>query len=158
MVSLFALWACGFRSVLSVFVGKIAGVGQAIRAGPRFPRKGIVVTAVVEGPSTVAQPVAELLVAGVQPGSVVVAQTSTGPVAGWLVAEETQADAGERRCAVVGLEGESVVAAGPVSEVMVSGSPMPTNDVMLMWAPALAGAFWGQLGRRGPSVTRRARR
>ena len=99
-------------------------------------------TAVVEGPSTVAQPVAELLGAGVQPGSVVVAQTSTGPVAGWLVAEETQADAGERRCAVVGLEGESVVAAGPVSEVMVSGSPMPTNDVMPMWAPALAGAFW----------------
>jgi len=73
---------------------------------------------------------------------VVVAQTSTGPVAGWLEAEETQADTGERRCAVVGLEDESVVAAGPVSEVMVSGSPMPTKDVMPMWAPALAGAFW----------------
>jgi len=107
------------------------------------------VTAVVEGPSTVAQPVVELLGAGVQPGSVVVAQTSTGPVAGWLVAEETQADAGERRCAVVGLEGESVVAAGPVSEVMVSGSPMPTNDVMPRWAPALAGAFWGSWAGEG---------
>jgi hypothetical protein len=43
---------------------------------------------------------------------------------------------------VVRLEGESVAAAGPVSEVMVSGPPVPTDNQMPAWAPALAGAFW----------------
>jgi len=64
------------------------------------------VTAVVEGSAeVVSQSVAELLGAGVQPGSVVCAAVSDGPVAGWLVVEETAAAGEERRCAVVRLEG-----------------------------------------------------
>ena len=77
-----------------------------------------------------------------QPGSVVCAVLSDGPVAGWLVVEETAAAGGaERQCAVVGLENCSVVAAGLVSEVKLVGDPVPTADAMPAWAPALAGAF-----------------
>jgi hypothetical protein len=93
--------------------------------------------------TVVARSVAELLGAGVEPGSVVCAAMSEGPVIGWLVVEEGTAGADDRRCAVVRLEGCSVVAAGPVSEAMVSGSPVPTDDAMPVWAAALAGAFWG---------------
>jgi hypothetical protein len=59
---------------------------------------------------------------------VVCAAMSEGPVIGRLVVEEGTAGADDRRCAVVRLEGCSVVAAGPVSEAMVSGSPVPTDD------------------------------
>ena len=57
--------------------------------------------------------------------------------------EETAAAGEERRCAVVRLEGYSVVAAGLVSQVKVAGEPVPTDDEMPAWAAALAGAFWG---------------
>ena len=75
---------------------------------------------------------------------------SDGPVAGWLVVEETAAAGGaERQCAVVGLENCSVVAAGLVSEVKLVGDAVPTADAMPAWAPALAGAFWaGSAGTR----------
>lgn len=84
----------------------------------------------------------EALEAGVQPGAVVRAVVADGPVAGWLVVEETAAAGVERRCAVVGLENYSVVSAGLLSEVKLAGDAVPIEDVMPAWAPALAGAFW----------------
>jgi hypothetical protein len=91
----------------------------------------------------VARSVAELLGAGVQPGSMVNASGREGPTAGWLVVEDDDAaGGGERRCAVVGIYEESVLEAGPVSEVMVAGWPMPMADAMPRWVPALAGAMW----------------
>jgi hypothetical protein len=59
-----------------------------------------------------------------------------------LVVEDDAAGAVERRCAVVGLGGESVLVAAPVSEVMVLGSPTPMADALPGWAVALAGATW----------------
>lgn len=100
-------------------------------------------TAVVEGSATVvARSVAEVLGDGVQPGAVVVVLTADGPVSGRLVVDDSAVGADERRCAVVGLDGCSVLAAGPVSEVMVSGSPVPTEDAVPGWVSALAGAYW----------------
>lgn len=90
----------------------------------------------------VSRSVADLLSVGVQPGAVVYAALSTGPVAGWLVVEESAPSGAERRCAVVRVDECSVVAAGAVSEVQVSGEPVPTEDEMPAWAAAVAGAFW----------------
>lgn len=100
-------------------------------------------TAVVEGSTdVVSRSVAQALEAGVQPGAVVCASLSDGPVAGWLVVEESAPGSSERQCAVVRLEGCAVVAAGLLSEVKVAGDPVPTENEMPAWAPALAGAFW----------------
>jgi hypothetical protein len=72
-----------------------------------IPGKGSVMTAVVEGSTDVVSRsvVAQALEAGVQPGAVVCASLSDGPVAGWLVVEESAPGSSERQCAVVRLEG-----------------------------------------------------
>jgi hypothetical protein len=58
--------------------------------------------------------------AGAEPGSVVSVCRPEGPVNGWLAVEdEAAARSGERRCAVVGMDGESVLVVAPVLEVMV---------------------------------------
>lgn len=99
----------------------------------------------------VSRSVAELLGAGVRPGVVVfaaLAQNAKTP-AGWLVVEEFVAAERERRCAVVGLESQSVLAEGLTSEVMVVGEPVATEDDMPEWAKAVAGGFWSVRALRG---------
>lgn len=96
----------------------------------------------------VSRSVAELLGAGVEPGSAVWALVSSDynvagrSVAGWLMVEQNAESGQERRCAIVTFEDGAVVAAGPISEVQVSGEPIPTDDVMPAWVSAVAGAFW----------------
>jgi hypothetical protein len=115
------------------------------------------VTAVIEGSAgVVSRSVSEALSAGVQPGSVVCAVLSDGPVAGWLVVEESAPAGAERQCAVVRLEGCAVVAAGPVSEVKVAGDPVPTEGEMPAWATALAGAFWAARRARAEAEAARS--
>jgi hypothetical protein len=88
-------------------------------------------TAVVEGSAVVvSRSVVQALEAGVQPGSVMCASLSVGPVAGWLP------------------RGGGCAAAGLVSEVKVAGDPVPTEGELPAWGRALAGAVW---------VARRAR-
>lgn len=99
--------------------------------------------------------VSEALAAGVQPGAVVCAQLVDGPVAGWLVVEETAVAGEDRLCAVVALENCSVIAAGAVSEVRLVGDQVPTADPMPAWAPVIAGAFWA--ARRARAETQAAR-
>lgn len=114
-------------------------------------------TVLVEGSAgVVPRSVSDVLEAGVQPGSVVCAALSDGPVTGWLVVEETAAAGVERQCAVVGLENCSVVSAGPVSEVKLAGDPVPTADAMPAWAPALAGEFWAARRARAEAEASRA--
>jgi hypothetical protein len=116
------------------------------------------VTAVVERAAVVmSRSVAEALGAGgVVPGSVVCAVVSDGPVAGWLVVEETALAGQERRCAIVMTEECAVVSAGPISEVVVSGDPIPTDDEMPAWASAVAGAFWSTQQARAERDAARA--
>ncbi len=106
----------------------------------------------------VSRSVAELLGAGVESGAVVWAVLPRGPVAGWLVVEQCVPAGRERRCAIVMPEEEcAVVSAGPVSEVQVSGDPIPTDDAMPAWVSAVAGAFWGaQQARAERDATRAA--
>jgi hypothetical protein len=79
-----------------------------------------------------------------------------GPVASWLVVEQSAAAGQQRRCAIVMIEEGAVVAAGPISEVQVSGDPVPTDDEMPAWASAVAGAFWSAQQPRTERDTARA--
>lgn len=142
---------------LSVRGRRIGGVGRASRAGPRFPERGVVVTAVVEGSvAVVSRSVAEAMAAGVLAGAVVCASLSDGPVTGWLVVEDDAGAGAQRQCAVVRLDGCGVAAAGAVSEVMLAGDPVPTEGEMPAWAAALAGSSWAARRLRGEVQDARA--
>lgn len=113
-------------------------------------------TAVVEGSvAAVSRSVAEALAAGVESGAVVFAPLVDGPVPGWLVVEESAVGDAERQCAVVRLDGCAVVVAGAVSEVQMSGDPVPAEEEMPAWASALAGAFWAARRARGEAQAAR---
>lgn len=93
----------------------------------------------------VSRSVAELLGCGVEPNSVVWAYAEeSGPVPGWLVIEHhSWVGVGrERRCAIVQAESFTVVSAGPISEVQVASGPIPTDEPMPEWVPALASSHW----------------
>lgn len=92
--------------------------------------------------AVVSRSVAEALAAGVPAGAVVCAPLSDGPVTGWLVVEENAVGGAEPQCAVVRLDGRAVAAGGAVSEVTMTGDPVPTEGEMPAWAAALAGSFW----------------
>lgn len=114
-------------------------------------------TAVVEGSvGVVSRSVSEALEGGVSAGAVVCASLADGPVPGWLVVEETAAAGVQRQCAIVRLDGCSVVAAGALSEVKVAGDPVPTEGEMPAWAPALAGSFWAARRARGEAEATRS--
>lgn len=151
-------WGCGFGSGMSAATGRIRCEGQASGAGPISQERGSVVTAVVvEGSvGVVSRSVAEALAAGVAAGAVVCAALSDGPVPGWLVVEEIAADGAERQCAVVRLDGCSVVSAGAVTEVKVAGDPVPTEGEMPAWASALAASFWAARRARSEAETARS--
>lgn len=110
----------------------------------------------------VSRSVTELLGAGVEPGSAVWAVVSSDSnvagrsVAGWLVVEQGIEAGQERRCAIVTFDGGAVVSAGPISQVQVSGDPIPTDDVMPAWASAVAGLFWSAQQARAERDTARA--
>ena len=104
----------------------------------------------------VSRSVAELLGAGVGQGSAVWAVVPRGPVAGWLVVEHSAEAGQERRCAIVTFEECAVVSAGPIAEVQVSGDPIPTDEEMPAWAPAVAGAFWSAQRARAEGDAARA--
>ena len=104
----------------------------------------------------VSRSVSEALEGGVSAGAVVCASLADGPVPGWLVVEETAAAGAQRQCAIVRLDGCSVVSAGALSEVKVAGDPVPTEGEMPAWAPALAGSFWAARRARGEAEATRS--
>ncbi|GAB4666392.1 hypothetical protein [Mycobacterium avium] len=108
--------------------------------------------------AVVSRSVAEALAAGVESGAVVCASLVDGPVPGWLVIEQTAVGGAERQCAVVRLDGCAVVVAGAVSEVQVSGDPVPAEEEMPAWASSLAGAFWAARRARGEAQAARLAR
>lgn len=114
-------------------------------------------TAVVENsPAVFSRPVSEALMAVVQPGSVVLVEQPGGPVSGWLVVEAAAETDESRECAVVALDGSAVLAAGLLTEVRITGDPVPTDEMMPRWASTLAAAFWGNRRARAETAAVRA--
>lgn len=101
-------------------------------------------TAVVENSVGVgSRTVSEALGAGVQPGAVMCVEISGRTEAGWLLVDSIGVHGTEdRQCAVVGVGNGAVLAAGPVSQVRVTGEPVPTADSMPAWASTVASGAW----------------
>ena len=97
-------------------------------------------TAVMEPETEIAErPVGELLGNGVESGSVVEVSGDAGPTQGWLVVEDGS-PTGERRCAVVPLDGAGSVLSGSMWEVKVK--PSAAAGVMPQWVSAVAAGWW----------------
>lgn len=97
-------------------------------------------TAVMEPETEIAErPVVELLGNGVESGSVVEVSGDAGPTQGWLVVEDGS-PTGERRCAVVPLDGAGSVLSGSLWEVKVK--PSAAAGVMPQWVSAVAAGWW----------------